>query len=190
MRDFLTIVTGLPRSGTSMMMKMLQSGGMEAMTDKLRTADEDNPKGYYEFEAVKRTKEDASWVRDSKGKAVKMVYSLVHDMPKDWPCRLLVMRRDMSEILASQRKMLKRNDNDDEVDDAIIGDLFNRQMKDFLQWLPSQPHLQFIEVSYNNIMSDPVNETRRIADFIGGLDADAMAAMVDPSLYRNRLASS
>lgn len=188
-REFLTVVTGLPRSGTSMMMKMLEAGGMPVMTDEIRTADDDNPRGYYELEAVKRTKEDPSWIDGAAGKAVKMVYSLMYDMPSDLRLRAVVMRREIKEILHSQRKMLQRHDNDDEVEDALMASLFDRQMNDFIAWLPQQANVEWIEVSYNNIMEDPLRETRRIAEFLTGLNAEGMASIVDTSLYRNRQAS-
>ena len=104
----ITIVSGLPRSGTSMMMKMLEAGGLEAVTDEIRKADEDNPKGYYEFEKVKKIKEDSSWLEDVKGKVVKMVSMLLYDLPSDYSYKIIFMRREMNEILASQTKMLGR----------------------------------------------------------------------------------
>src|SRR5437868_1127771 len=117
--QFLTIVSGLPRSGTSMMMRMLEAGGMPVLTDKVRSADEDNPNGYFEFEAVKRTKQDASWLDDSGGRAVKMVYRLLYDLPVNRNYRVLFMRRNLKEVLASQREMLRRKDPDaDAADDG------------------------------------------------------------------------
>src|SRR5262245_35974300 len=101
--EFLTIVSGLPRSGTSMMMRMLETGGLPVLTDDVRTPDDDNPNGYYEFEAVKQTKQDDSWLQSSEGKAVKMVYRLLYDLPKDRSYKVLFMRRKMEEVLASQK---------------------------------------------------------------------------------------
>ena len=96
--QFLTIVSGLPRSGTSMMMRMLDQGGLPAIIDGVRTADDDNPAGYYEFEAVKQTKEDPSWLENSEGKVVKMVYRLLYDLPTDRTYRVVFMRRKMEEL--------------------------------------------------------------------------------------------
>ena len=102
-RPFLTVVSGIPRSGTSLMMSMLESGGMPVLIDEVRGADIDNPRGYYEYEAVKALKHDASWVAQSCGKAVKMVYLLVYDLPPDIEYRILFMHRNIDEVLASQR---------------------------------------------------------------------------------------
>src|SRR5574337_153211 len=100
--DVITIVSGLPRSGTSMMMQMLHRGGIPAVTDEIRSADEDNPKGYYEFEPVKKTKEDASWLARAGGKVVKMVYRLLYDLPGDYAYHVVFMRRNLREVIASQ----------------------------------------------------------------------------------------
>lgn len=107
--DFITVVSGLPRSGTSMMMQILEAGSMPILTDYIRKSDEDNPQGYYEFEPVKKNKDDPSWVSDGTGKAVKMVYRLLYDLPKDFEYRVIFMRRIIDEVLISQAKMLKRN---------------------------------------------------------------------------------
>src|SRR5262245_57703089 len=105
---FITIVSGLPRSGTSLMMRMLEAGGMPVLVDNIRAADEDNPAGYYEFEPVKQTSADNAWVKLAVGKAVKVVYRLLYDLPAGFRYRVLFMQRDMAEVLASQRKMLER----------------------------------------------------------------------------------
>lgn len=188
MSSYLTIVSGLPRSGTSMMMRMLEAGGMEALTDHVRTANQENPAGFYEYEPVKRTKDDPSWVEPSLGKAVKMVYQLVYDMPKSQSYRVLCMRRNMDEILASQRAMLMRSGhNPDEVSDDQISRLFNKALVQFESWVQTQPNIQMIMVSYNAIQQDPRAELGRLCEFLDGrLDLDAMVSIVDPKLYRNR----
>jgi hypothetical protein len=186
--EFLTIVSGLPRSGTSMMMRMLDMGGMPVMIDHIRVADDDNPKGYYEFEAVKRTKDDASWLEGSRGKAVKMVYRLLYDLPQDRSYRVLFMRRKLEEVLASQRTMLKRKgDASDGVTDEQMETLFRRELQAFFDWVPKQPHIEMITVDYNRVQADPLAELGRVQEFLGGaLDVAAMAAVVDSALYRNR----
>src|SRR5437899_574640 len=113
-----TIVSGLPRSGTSMMMKMLEAGGMEPLTDHVRTADEDNPKGYYEFERVKDLEKDQTWLEDAKGRYVKVISMLLKHLPAGYTYKVIFMRRTMEEILASQRKMLvRRGESPDRVAD-------------------------------------------------------------------------
>jgi hypothetical protein len=186
---FLTIVSGLPRSGTSMMMRMLEMGGMPVLIDHIRTADHDNPNGYYEFEAVKRTKQDSSWLDESPGKAVKMVYRLLYDLPADRSYRVLFMRRKLEEVLASQRTMLNRKAAPgDSVSDEQMETLFRRELEAFYSWVPNQPHIELIDVDYNRILSDPITELARVHRFLGGaVDLAGMASVVDAKLYRNRV---
>jgi hypothetical protein len=185
---FLTIVSGLPRSGTSMMMRMLEMGGMTVLIDHIRTADHDNPNGYYEFEAVKRTKQDSSWLDESAGKAVKMVYRLLYDLPADRTYRVLFMRRKLEEVLASQRTMLKRKAAGDSVSDEQMETLFRRELEAFYNWVPNQPHIELMDVDYNRILSDPITELARVHRFLGGaVDLAGMASVVDAKLYRNRV---
>ncbi|HEX6963627.1 MAG TPA: sulfotransferase family protein [Lacipirellula sp.] len=185
--EFLTIVSGLPRSGTSMMMRMLESGGMPVLTDNIRTADDDNPNGYYEFEAVKQTKEDGSWLEGSDGKAVKMVYRLLYDLPADRTYKVLFMRRKLEEVLASQRVMLERHGAADGVSEEQMAALFRSEIDGFYKWVAKQPHIELIDVDYNRMQASPKAEAARVNQFLGGsLDELAMIAVVDQSLYRNR----
>lgn len=186
--QFLTIVSGLPRSGTSMMMRMLEAGGTPVLIDHIRTADDDNPRGYYEFEAVKRTKQDSSWLEGSTGKAVKMVYRLLYDLPTDRDYRVLFMRRKLEEVLASQRTMLQRKGvASDPESDQQMETLFRRELQAFYDWVAQQQHISMIDVDYNRVQEDPLAELARVAEFLGGhLDVAAMANVVDASLYRNR----
>ncbi len=186
--EFMTIVSGLPRSGTSMMMRMLDAGGMPVLIDHIRAADDDNPKGYYEFEAVKRTKEDPTWLEDSAGKAVKMVYRLLYDLPKDRSYRVLFMTRRLEEVLASQRTMLERNGRaGDPVSDRQMENLFRHELKSFYDWVPRQSHIELISVDYNRILQDPLDELTRVHEFLGNqLDVAERVSIVDSALYRNR----
>lgn len=189
--NYLTIVSGLPRSGTSMMMRMLEQGGLAVLTDGERTADDDNPNGYYEFEAVKQTREDASWLENSDGKAVKMIYRLLYDLPTDRSYRVLFMTRELDEVLASQRVMLRRQGvTEDAVSDEQMAALFRADLAKFRRWVAAQPHIELIDVNYNQVQQDPAAQARRINDFLGGiLDESAMAQVVDEALYRNRAAA-
>jgi hypothetical protein len=185
--EFLTIVSGLPRSGTSMMMRMLETGGLPVLTDQVRTPDDDNPNGYYEFEAVKQTKEDPAWLEGSEGKAVKMVYRLLYDLPADRSYKVLFMRRKLEEVLASQRVMLDRHGMADSVSEEQMEALFRSEIDAFYRWADKQSHLELIDVDYNRMQADPKAEAARVNRFLGGaLDEDAMVAVVDQSLYRNR----
>lgn len=187
--EVVVIVSGLPRSGTSMMMRALEAGGLPVLTDYIRKADEDNPRGYYEFEAVKKTKEDPSWLRRAGGKAVKMVYRLLYDLPESCQYRVLFMQRDMQEVLASQRKMLLRSGKNLEPADCDgqMAALFEAELSRCRQWLARQPHFSVLYVDYRAMIQNPAEQVQRINEFLGGgLDLQAMAASVDPTLYRNR----
>jgi hypothetical protein len=186
-RDYVTIVAGVPRSGTSVAMQMLAAGGLEPLTDHVRQADEDNPRGYFEYEPVKHTKEDAGWLDAAAGKVVKMVYRLLYDLPEDRAYRVVLMKRDMREAVASQRKMLERLGRPAPPPDEQMAALLEKEVAACERWLAERANLEVVTVDYNRLVVDPVPAARRLAEFLGpGLDAEAMAAAVDPRLYRNR----
>ena len=187
-RDFITIVSGLPRSGTSMMMKMLEAGGMEILTDKIREADDDNPQGYYEFERVKKLKEDQAWLEDARGKAVKVISALLKDLPPGYNYKVIFMRRKLEEVLASQKQMLvRRGEPTDRVSDERLRQLFQKHLQRVAVWLDEQPNFAVIYVDYNEVLDDPVVHVNRINQFLGNtLDVEKMAGVVDKSLYRRR----
>ena len=151
------VVSGLPRSGTSMLMSMLDAGGIPPITDNIRTADEDNPKGYYEFERVKALdKGDTAWVADAQGKTVKVISALLKYLPADYQYRVIYIRRNMPEILASQRKMLvRRGEDPDKVDDEQMTALFEKHVSQVEGWLREQPNMQVLFVHYSDILADP-----------------------------------
>ncbi|MCC9608030.1 sulfotransferase [Blastopirellula sp. JC732] len=182
----ITVVSGLPRSGTSLMMQMIDRGGIGALTDEIRTADRDNPKGYYEFEPVKKTKNDASWMDRAHGKVVKMVSSLLYDLPSTEHYNVVFMRRDIDEILDSQEKMLVRLGKPVADRDAIRT-AYDVHLKRLFDWLPQQKHLHLLELSYNELLADPAAQVDKLNAFLGGeLNTAAMLAAIDPGLYRNR----
>jgi len=187
-KPVITIVSGLPRSGTSMAMKMLEAGGIPPLTDQIRTADDDNPKGYYEFERAKKLREgDMAWVPQAEGKAVKVIAALLTYMPSGYEYRVLFMRRAMEEILASQAKMLENRGEESNVDDATMAALFAKHVRQVEDWMKSQPNLQYIDVDYNALLADPQPHVKKINQFLGGgLDEVAMISVVDPKLYRQR----
>lgn len=187
-RDYLTIVSGLPRSGTSMMMRMLDTGGLPALIDNVRVADEDNPGGYYEFEPVKKTREDASWLRSSAGKVVKMVYRLLYDLPAGHSYRVIMMRRKLDEVIKSQEVMLERSGKaGGKLSDEKLKQMFADELAKVEKWMDERPHFKYIEIDYNEMVSDPVPLAARLNAFLdGGLDEQAMAGVVNPSLYRQR----
>ena len=183
------IVSGLPRSGTSLMMMMLDAAGIPPMQDYIREADADNPKGYYEYERVKKLPEgDTKWVGDAKGKAVKVITMLLEHLPNKYKYDVVIMRREIGEILSSQRKMLERRGEDpNKVSDEEMGDLFSKHFDQVMEWIAEQKNLRYLEVSYNELLEAPEKEVASVNQFLGGkLDEAAMLAKIDPQLYRQR----
>ena len=183
------IVSGLPRSGTSMMMKVLEAGGLPVLIDGLRAADPDNPEGYYEFERVKELdKGDTAWLADTQGKAVKVISALLEYLPADYQYRVIFMHRNIEEVLNSQRKMLVRRSEDTEaVDDAEMADLFAKHVAKVKEWLREQPNFAVLDIDYNDMIQTPESYIRMINQFVDNtLDEQAMAKMINPKLYRNR----
>lgn len=172
-----------------MMMKMVEAGGILPLTDELRTADDDNPKGYYEFERVKQMdKGDTAWVAEARGKAVKVISALLKHLPASERYRVIFIRRNIDEILASQRKMLiHRGEDPDRQDDAQMKVLFEKHLRQVEEWLAAQHHMRTLYVHYSDMLGDPMPQIERVNAFLGGkLDTAAMAEVVDPQLYRNR----
>jgi len=188
-KQVIIVVSGLPRSGTSLMMKMLEAGGLPVMQDGIREADRDNPKGYYEFERVKQIdKGDTAWMAEAQGKVVKIISALLKHMPPEYEYRVIFMRRHMKEVLASQRKMLvHRGEDAEKMDDEKMGELFEKHMAQVFAWLGQQPNVRYIQVHYNDLLAEPVAYARQVDEFLDGrLDEQKMIEMVDPKLYRNR----
>ena len=184
----ITIVSGLPRSGTSMMMKVLEAGGMEIVTDNLRVADEDNPKGYYELEDVKALKDgDDSWILDAPGKAVKVISSLLEFLPSDYKYKIVFMRREIAEILASQKQMLIRRGENSDGNDQEMAEMFQEHLKRVRVWLANQPNMDVLYVDYNALMADPDPEIKAVTEFLGITNnLEAMLAVPDKKLYRQK----
>ncbi len=180
------VVSGLPRSGTSLMMQMLDNGGVAAVTDNVRAADTDNPKGYYEFEKVKKIKQDASWLPATRGKVFKMVSQLLYDLPPSETYRVVFMERDAEEMLASQEKMLARLGRPAAPREEIKR-AYGVHLDKLHAWLGGQRNIEVLRVSYNELLARPEDVASRVSAFLGGkADAGRMALTVDPSLYRNR----
>ena len=186
---FVTVVSGLPRSGTSMMMKMLEAGGLPPMTDQIRTPDDDNPKSYYEFERVKKMPDgDKDWVAEAHGKAVKVISALLEHLPGDLTYKIIFMCRQMDEVLASQKQMLIHSDKPtDKVSDEVLAGMYRKHLATVEAWLRAQPNVSVLYLDYNAMLADPRRYIAEINRFLGNqLDVEKMAAIVDPSLYRQR----
>ena len=159
------------------------------LTDNIRVADDDNPKGYYEFERAKKLKEgDDSWLPDAEDKAVKVISALLPHLPDTYDYQVIFMRRAMTEILASQRKMLiNRGEDPDKVNDQEIAALFEKHLAKTLNWIDEQDNVQRLDVDYNGMLKEPQSHVVEVIRFLGrDLDQEAMTAVVDPSLYRQR----
>jgi hypothetical protein len=183
------LVSGLPRSGTSMAMKMLAAGGLEVVADGVRTADEDNPKGYFEDERIKALGEsqDKRWLRRARGRAVKVISYLLKDLPQDNNYKVIFLRRDLREVLASQGKMLDRRNEASDVSDEQMIEIYESHLWRVDYLFRRAGHLERLEVQYAHVIADPRREAERIDAFLGGrLDVERMVEAVDPLLYRNR----
>jgi hypothetical protein len=186
----IVVVSGLPRSGTSMMMNMLAAGGLEIVSDGQRAADVDNPKGYFELERIKNleSETDKSYLRAARGKAVKVISFLIKDLPDENDYRVLFMRRDLDEVLASQQKMIDRLASaDSDADAAAMKEAFRNDIARVRVLTRTRPNFALCEIHYKTAVADPAAASRAVNQFLGGrLDEAAMRAAVDAALYRNR----
>ncbi len=185
-RAFITVVSGLPRSGTSLMMQMLAAGGIEPLTDLRRPADDDNPRGYFEFEPIKKLKHDSAWLVQARGKAVKVISQLLFNLPATQSYRILFMRRDLDEVLASQAAMLVRRGTPAAAQEKLR-DAFSAHLQKLDAWLVQCANMVTRNVDYAALVAHPSHAAAQVNQFLGGgLDVPAMAAAVDPLLYRQR----
>lgn len=187
--DYIIVVSGLPRSGTSMMMKMLEAGGLPILTDNLRTPDANNPNGYYEFERVKQLPQgDYGWLPEAGGKVVKIVTGLIMHLPSDYKYKVIFMQRAMKEVLSSQKKMLGRlGKEDDRVEDEKMRKIYQEHLKQVNAWLAKQPNIEVLYVNYNTMLADPFESLKKVNEFLGGgMDVNVMAGVVNKELYRER----
>jgi hypothetical protein len=171
-----------------MMMQVLEAGGLPALKDDVRVADEDNPKGYYEFERVKQIAQDQAWLQDAQGRVVKMVSALLLQLPNTYTYKVVFMRRKMQEVLASQKAMLSRKvEAPSPVSDDKMAALFRKHLDQVEKWLAEQPNIEVLYVHYHEVLAEPRPQMERINAFLGGtLDAEPMVSVVDRTLYRQR----
>ena len=180
----IVIVSGLPRSGTSMMMQMLSNGGLTALTDDIRTQDISNPKGYFEYEKVKSLAQDAQWLHLAQGKVVKVIAQLVPFLPKQFNYKIILMQRDINEILASQQKMLGK---DTAVIPFVLADIFTKQLQDTEQFIASRSNMDVLSIHYKQVIDAPLEQANSIASFLNmDLNMEALIDSIDQNLYRNK----
>jgi hypothetical protein len=187
--ETVVVVSGLPRSGTSMMMKMLEAGGLPPLTDLIRTSDDDNPKGYYEFERVKKLpKGDTAWLEEARGKGVKVISALLQHLPPGYSYRVIFMQRKMEEILASQERMLVRSgQKTDKVDNQTLASMYRKHLAEVKDWLAGQPYVSVLFMDYNQLLADPQLNVQNLNRFLDHtLDEGRMMLEIDPQLYRQR----
>lgn len=187
-RDYITIVSGVPRSGTSLMMRMLEAGGIPALTDNIRQPDAHNPHGYYEYEPVKRLATDSTWMESARGKAVKIIFALLRHLPPGLEYRVIFMDRDLTEVFDSQREMLAalHDPAASQHETRIIATLA-QEVRAVKQNLAARPSTTVLNVPYADLVTDPTAWTAEISRFLsGGLNEAAMALLADPVLYRHR----
>jgi hypothetical protein len=182
------VVSGLPRSGTSMMMKILAEGGLPLVADQSRTADEDNPNGYFELEVVKQMSAgNIEWLADAGGKAVKVISGLLEHLPQEYSYKVIFMEREIKEILASQRKMLGHRNEELKSNDVEIEQQFQRHLSALKPWLARRPNMEVLYISYNALLADPQPYCKRLMEFTGTpLDLGRMLSVPKKDLYRNR----
>jgi hypothetical protein len=184
----ITIVSGLPRSGTSLMMQMLVAGGMTALSDGERQADSDNPRGYLEWERIKQLPNDPTCIAEAEGKVVKVISRLLLSLPAGHEYRIIFMQRPLPEVLASQDEMLRRRGTYKEgANPAVIAAAFEKHLREVYAWLDGKPYAKALRVPYHEVLSQPKEIAQRLAQFLEiPVDIEVMIQQVDASLYRNR----
>src|SRR5450755_3567786 len=183
----ITIVSGLPRSGTSLMMQMLDAGGLPVLSDGERKADTDNPKGYFEWERIKQLPKDPGLIAAAEGKVVKVISQLILSLPMDHEYRIVFMQRPLPEVLRSQEEMLRRRGNmESNSDNSAIEEAFQRHLIGVNQWLVGKANTQVSRVHFHRVLREPRAVAEKVAAFLQvPLNIEAMVQQVDRSLYRN-----
>jgi hypothetical protein len=187
--QFITVVTGYPRSGTSMLMQILAAGGLDVLIDDCKAPDEHNPKGYFEFgQALRlgREGETTDWLEAARGKAVKVIATQLQHLLPTYAYKVIFMRRNIAEVIASSLKLgatlLDSGLNERERVLAFKGEYVHYEI-----WLMQQPNMEAIYLNYNDILVSPEENLERVRRFLDlPLDLEGMAAAIDPSLYRQR----
>jgi len=184
--DFVVVVSGVPRSGTSLLMQMLAAGGLPVLVDRARPPDAHNPRGYFEFEPVKALAKNADWLPQAVGHAVKVVHSLVPALPEGFDYRLVLVRRELAQVVASQDAMLAGRAPPGPSAQRLA-EIYARQLAELERWLGGRPGFRVLTLDYGRVLEDPPRAARALDAFLGvGLDTKAMAAAVAPNLRHQR----
>jgi hypothetical protein len=184
----ITIVSGLPRSGTSLMMQMLAAGGMPILSDGERRADVDNPKGYLEWERIKQLPKNPALIAEAEGKAVKVISQLLLSLPPEHEYRVIFMQRPLPEVMASQDEMLHRRGTfDASADPSVVTSAFRDHLYQVHVSLNSKSNVKVCRVQYHEVLREPKKTAESVAKFLQvPLDVEGMARQVDENLYRQR----
>jgi len=184
----ITIVSGLPRSGTSLMMQMLEKGGMDILTDGHRKPDENNTRGYFEVEKVKTLQKDNSWLNEAEGKAVKIIVQLLPFVSPDFDYSVIYMIRPVEEILRSQTRIISNLYKEKKtLAPEILEKTFAKQVRRVQQWMEAHPRIQTLYIFYPEVLHHPLNQARTIQQFLGlELDVKSMASAVDASMWHQK----
>jgi hypothetical protein len=186
----ITIVSGLPRSGTSLMMQMLAAGGMPILCDDERQADVDNPRGYLEWDRVKQLPTDPACIAQAEGHAVKVISRLLLSLPEGHEYRVVFMQRPLPEILASQDVMLRhRGKLNPKADSSAIAGALESHLREVLAWLNSKSYARTLYVPYHDVLRNGEDIGQKLTRFLEiELNTKAMTSQIDSTLYRNRKA--
>jgi hypothetical protein len=186
----IVVVSGLPRSGTSMLMRLLEAGGVPVLTDDLRPPDEDNPRGYYEFTPVKTLAktDDKTWLAQAQGRAIKIISYLLPHLPEQYRYKIIFIRRQIPEVLASQKKMIaRRGTGTGQLSQEALAATYATHLEQVRRLLLGRSNCDVLYVDHRQALDAPEQVARQICEFLGeSLDTAAMAAEVDTRLHRNR----
>lgn len=183
--DAIIIVSGLPRSGTSLMMQMLAAGSMPMLTDNIRKPDKHNPRGYYEYEKVKSLKEDQSWLSEAQGKAVKIVSPLLFFLPKTFFYKVIFMERNLEEIMASHKVMIGEKSPSPQDEQQAL----KNHLQEIKTYLNNYDCFEVLFIDYLEVINKPAAELDKAGKFltdIAHLDLTEMARIIAPTLYRQK----
>ncbi|MHB2154977.1 sulfotransferase domain-containing protein [Calditrichota bacterium GD2] len=186
--DLIIVVSGLPRSGTSLMMQILQAAGVPLLVDNVRQSDVNNPRGYFEYQAVKNLKNDNQWLKYAKGKAVKIISHLLYHLPAEFQYKVIFMNRNLDEIIASQNRMLKNVGKVSEIDDDTLKRHYAAHLFDISRWLTHQKNVQVRQINFHHLFEKPQTELAILSDFLNiAFNTEQIQQVIQPELYRTKI---
>lgn len=188
-KNDIIVVTGLPRSGTSLVMQILQSMGIDLFTDNKRSPDQSNPRGYFEHELVKTIEYDTSWIKKVEGKAIKIVSPLLVYLPNNYNYKIIFMDRVLDEIVQSQEKMLLVNGvPNPQIEPEVIKQIFIKDLKQAWSWIRELSHSESLEISHSKLLKKPESELEKVNGFLNiKVDLENTLKVIDKKLYRSMI---